>query len=395
MKEQFPYLAAAHPQLVYLDSAATAHKPQRVIDALVRFYSDEYATVHRAIYGSSLHATALYNRTRQIAHRFVNAERPEEILFTRGTTDGINLVARSWADAFLSPGDEIALSPMEHHANLIPWQLASQRTGAILRFAPRNTEGVPSFEEVIGPRTKLVALSHASNVTGVLLPVRQISDLARRYGALVVVDGAQAAPHLPIDVQALGCDFYAFSGHKCYGPTGVGILYGRYERLLEMPPLQGGGDMAGQVDLAASTYQPPPLKFEAGTPPIASIVALGEALQFLQEAPPLDPALASSLHQAICAIDGATLLGPQSPHGRSPLFTFTIDGCHPLDVATLLDLQHVAIRSGHLCAQTALRSYGLDSALRASLGLYNTPTDIDRFASALKETVAQLRNLSE
>src|SRR3989344_2325844 len=387
---EFP-IFKKHPELVYLDSAATTHKPKSVLEALLKFYAEDYATVHRAIYRSSLAASDQYNETRETVRRFLNAARAEEIVFTRGTTEALNLVALSYGKTHLRPGDEILVSEMEHHSNLVPWQMLAEQTGATLRWMPMRLDGTVDFSG-IGPRTKLVAIAHVSNVTGTIHPIAEVAKAAHKVGALLVVDGAQAAPHIAIDVQALGCDFYAFSGHKCYGPTGVGVLYGRQELLASMPPLEGGGDMIEKVTLEKTTYAPPPLRFEAGTPIIASVIALKSALEFIEERRSAlevhADQLLALLEAGLRTIPNLHILG--SPPERGPVVTFTIDRVHPLDLATLLDLEHMAIRTGHLCAQPALRKFGLNSAARASLGAYNTSLDIERFIDALKRATQKL-----
>lgn len=385
MRDEFPVFRK-HPELIYLDSAATAHKPQCVIDALTKFYAEDYATVHRAIYRPSLKATEQYNETRAVAARFVNAT-AEEIVFTRGTTDGINLVAQSYATTFLKPGDEILISEMEHHSNIVPWQMAAKRTGATLRFIPMNEQGVLEWKGMITSQTKLVALAHVSNVTGTINPIAEIVQAAHAVGAVFLVDGAQAAPHMKIDVQALQCDFYAFSGHKCYGPTGVGVLYGKKALLEAMPPIQGGGDMIERVELQASTYQMPPLRFEAGTPLIGPVIALKSALEFIERNRRPDNLLAYATER-LQAIPNLRIIGtaPQ----KAPIITFHIEGVHPLDLATLLDLKNIAIRSGHLCAQPLLRKFGLTAAARASFGIYNTREEVDWWMDALAEITGAL-----
>ncbi len=385
MRDEFP-IFDKHPELIYLDTAATAHKPRCVIDALTQFYSEDYATVHRAVYRPALKATELYNETRATAARFLNAS-PNEIVFTRGTTDAINLVAQSYGKMVLKPGDEILISEMEHHSNIVPWQMAAKATGATLRWIPMNAQGVLEWEGMITPRTKIVALAHVSNVTGTINPIGEIGQAAHKVGAKFLVDGAQAAPHMKIDVQALHCDFYAFSGHKCYGPTGVGVLWGRRELLESMPPIQGGGDMIERVDLMETTYQMPPLRFEAGTPLIAQVIALKTALEFVEQnrKPDLLLPYATDL---LSSIPGLKIIGTAPEKG--PIITFNIEGVHPLDLATLLDLNHFAIRSGHLCAQPLLRKFGLSSAARISFGIYNTHEEVERFAAALAATRQKL-----
>lgn len=385
-RDEFPFFRH-HPRLIYLDSAATSHKPQCVIDALTHFYAQDYATVHRAIYRPSLKATEQYNQARETVARFLNA-RPEEIVFTRGTTAAINLVAQSYACHFLKPGDEILITEMEHHSNLVPWQMAAQKTGATLRYIPMNEQGLLEWQGQITPQTKLVALAHISNVTGTINPVREIIQAAHAVGAKVLLDGAQAAPHLPIDVQSLDCDFYAFSGHKCFGPSGVGVLFGKYELLEQMPPVEGGGDMIERVELYQTTYQAPPLRFEAGTPLIGPVIALKTALEFVERTRQPDTLLPLAT-KYLKQIPRLKIIG-EAPE-KGPILTFHIEGVHPLDLATWLDLKHIAIRSGHLCAQPLLRKFGLQAAARASFALYNTPQEVEQFAEELSKAIPQLR----
>lgn len=386
MRDEFP-IFKKHPEWIYLDSAATAQKPQCVIDALTKFYSEDYATVHRAIYRYSLHASEQYRETRLTAARFLNAS-PDEIIFTKGTTDALNLVAQSYGRKVLKPGDEILITEMEHHSNLVPWQMIAKETGATLRYIPFDTRGVLEWEGTITPRTKIVALAHVSNVTGTIHPIRAIADAAHAVGAKLVVDGAQAAPHLKIDVQALGADFYAFSSHKCYGPTGVGVLYGKKELLEEMPPLQGGGDMIERVELEETSYQLPPLRFEAGTPSIAGVIGLKTALEFVEKHRHPDTLLGFATEKLL-KIPGLKIIGTAPEKG--PILTFHIEGVHPLDLATLLDLKNISIRSGHLCAQPLLRKFGLTAAARASFGLYNTREEVDQLIEAVMEVGALAR----
>jgi cysteine desulfurase / selenocysteine lyase len=393
MREAFP-IFTHHPELIYLDTAATAHKPRSVIEALSHFYAAEYATVHRAIYRPSLEATERYNDTRETVQRFINANAASEIVFTRGTTDALNLVAMSYARNHLLPGDEILISVMEHHSNLVPWQMVKEQTRAALKFIPVDESGVLQWENRIGPKTKIVSLAHVSNVTGTINPISDISRAAHAVGAVLIVDGAQGAPHMPVDVQKLGCDFYAFSGHKCYGPTGVGVLYGKKELLEKMPPVQGGGDMIARVDLDRTSYAEPPLRFEAGTPLIGGVIALKSALDFIEEIgrekiASHEDALLRRASVQLADIPGLRIIGTAPAKG--PILTFQIEGVHPLDLATFLDLKNIAIRSGHLCAQPALRAFGLDAVARASFGLYNTPEEVDRFCSAVQDAAKTLK----
>jgi cysteine desulfurase/selenocysteine lyase len=390
VRDEFP-IFQKHSDLIYLDSAATTHKPQCVIDALTQFYAEEYATVHRAIYRSSIAATEKYNETRLAAARFLNAAHVDEIVFTRGTTDAINLVAQSYGGTMLKSGDEILISEMEHHSNIVPWQMIAQKTGATLRWIPMNDQGVLEWKGMINSKTKIVALAHVSNVTGTINPIAEIALAAHIFGAKMVVDGAQAAPHMKVDVQALGCDFYAFSGHKCYGPTGVGVLYGKKELLECMPPVQGGGDMIERVEMEQTTYQMPPLRFEAGTPLIAEVIALKTALEFIENHREEDSLLAYATKQ-LSTVPGLKILGTAPKKG--PIITFSIEGVHPLDLGTLLDLKNIAIRTGHLCAQPLLRKFGLTAAARVSFGLYNTKKEVDLLTEALTEIAHKLVTVS-
>lgn len=386
MKELFP-IFDRHPDLIYLDSAATTHKPRSVVDTLYQFYAFENGTVHRAIYRGAMKATEEYNGARETARRFLNAAHFEEIVFTRGTTDAINLVVQSYGRTFLKEGDEVLLSQAEHHSNLVPWQLLAKEKGLVLRFMEVLPDGTLSWKGKITSRTKFVAVTHISNVLGIYNPIREIIEEAHRFGAPVLIDGAQAAPHHPIDVQALDCDFYAFSGHKCYGPTGIGVLYGKKELLEKMPPVQGGGDMIEKVEFSHSTYQEPPLRFEAGTPLIGPAIGLKAALEFLmsldrEKIAQKTKALRFSLEEELLQIPGLKMVGTNRDN-KEGIVTFSIEGFHPLDVATILDLKHIAVRSGHLCAQPLLKLFGLDAALRVSLGLYNSESDVRRFLSSI------------
>ncbi|MBI5272977.1 MAG: SufS family cysteine desulfurase [Chlamydiia bacterium] len=389
MRDNFP-IFSHHPELIYLDSAATTHKPQSVIDALSRFYAEDYATVHRTAYRASLRATEQYNSAREAARRFLHAAHGEEIVFTRGTTDAINLVAASYGRMHLKEGDEILISEMEHHSNIVPWQMLAQHTGAILRIIPMDEKGVLLWEGMMSAKTCIVAIAHIANVTGTINPIAEIAKAAHAHGAVLVVDGAQGAPHAPVDVQALDCDFYAFSAHKCYGPTGIGILYGKKQLLEQMPPIQGGGDMVDQVFFEKTSYQEPPLRFEAGTPLIASAIGLKRALEWIEDI----GRESISVHEGML-LQYATERLVEIPHlrilgrapSKGPIITFHIEGVHPLDLATLLDVRHIALRSGHLCAQPLLRKFGLQTASRVSFGIYNTRDEVDQFIQVLQDVI--------
>jgi len=397
-REDFPMLkrTVQGKPLVYLDSAATTLKPQSVIDAISNFYSNHYGTVHRAVYELAGESTAKYNAVRSQIQEFLHAKSSDEIIFTKGTTEAINLVAFSFGEAFVQPGDEILISAMEHHSNIVPWQLLAERKKAHLKIIPLLENGefdLEAYEKLLSSRTKLVSIAHISNVLGVINPLEKIIQAAHKKGAKVFVDGAQSAPHLKIDVQALGCDFFAFSGHKIYGPTGIGILYGKKELLEQMPPYQGGGDMIQTVTFEKTIFQPSPLRFEAGTPMIAEVIGLGAALDYvlsygLDQIHAYEMTLMQHALDRLSQIEGIRILGPCE--NRTSLITFNIEGVHPLDAATLLDVQGIAIRSGHLCAQPLLNLFGFSAALRLSLASYNTIEEIDYFCNALKSVIFAL-----
>ena len=391
VRQQFPILTEMPygKTLVYLDSAATSHKPQAVIDAISGFYSSDNANVHRGVHYLSERATDAYEAARAKVGRFLNAASVSEIVFTRGTTEAINLVAQTYATTHLGEGDEVLITAMEHHSNIVPWQMVCEQRGARLRVAPITDAGelvLDEFERLVGPRTKLVAVTHVSNVLGTLNPIRRVCEIAHAQGVRVLVDGAQAAPHLDVDVQALGCDFYALSGHKMYGPTGIGVLWGRSELLEEMPPYQGGGDMIASVSFDKTVYNTPPYKFEAGTPNLAGAVGLGAAIDFLGGLG--HEALAAHEHdvltyatQALSALPGLRLIG--TAPDKASVLSFVLDGVHPHDIGTILDREGVAIRTGHHCAQPLLARLGLAATARASLGCYSTRQEIDALVAGL------------
>ena len=391
VREQFPILTMRPygKPLAYLDSAATSQKPQAVIDAMSRFFSSDNANVHRGVHYLSERATEAYEGARVKAQGFLNASEIEEIVFTSGTTGAINLVAQTYGAAHLGEGDEVLITEMEHHSNIVPWQMICERTGAQLRVAPINDGGellIDELKALIGERTKLVAITHVSNVLGTVNPIREVTEIAHAAGARVLIDGAQAAPHLPVDVQALGCDFYALSGHKMYGPTGIGVLYGRRELLEEMPPYQGGGDMILSVSFEKTVYNNAPYKFEAGTPNLVGAVGLGVAIDFLTG---LDrEALAAYEHDlldygtdALSAVPGLRVVGTAPV--KQAVLSFVLDGVHPHDIGTILDREGVAIRTGHHCAQPLLNRLGLSATARASLACYSTRAEIDALVAGL------------
>jgi cysteine desulfurase / selenocysteine lyase len=395
-RQDFPILAQlVHgKRLVYLDSANTSQKPRAVIEALDRYYEEANANIHRATHMLSERATGAYEGARLKAQQFVNAPDTRGIILTRGTTDGINLVAQSYGRLVLTPGDEVLITWMEHHSNIVPWQLVCDQTGASLRVAPINDRGelvVEEFERLLSERTKIVAVAHVSNSLGTINPVGHIVELAHAKGAAVLVDGAQAAPHLPIDVQALGCDFYVLSGHKMYGPTATGLLYGRTELLERMPPYQGGGDMIQSVSFEKTTYNVLPYKFEAGTPNIAGVVGFGAAIDYLQRfdrAAVLEheDALLAAATARVAEIPGTRIYG--TAREKTGVLSFTLDGIHPHDAGTILDAEGVAVRSGQHCAQPVMDRFGVPATIRASFGLYNTIEDVDALVAALHKARA-------
>ncbi|MDQ7799858.1 MAG: cysteine desulfurase [Armatimonadota bacterium] len=382
--------------LVYLDSAATSQKPRAVLEALQRYYEEYNANVHRGLYRIAERATLAYEEARAKVAAFVGA-RPEELVFTRGTTEAINLVAYAWGDAFVRAGDEVLVTEMEHHSNLVPWQLLAQRRGArlrVLKVRPEDgTLDLDSLDRLLTERTRIVAVTHQSNVVGTINPVRYISERAHAVGAVVVVDGAQSVPHMPVRVGELGCDFLAFSGHKMCGPTGIGALWGRRELLEAMPPFHGGGEMIERVELEHSTYKDPPHRFEAGTPNIAGAIALGVAVEYLralgmEAVREHEKALVRYAMAQLAELRGVRLYGPKDPELRGGALAFTLEGVHPHDVAQVLDEQGVCVRAGHHCAQPLHRALGLAATARASVYLYNTAEDIDALVRGLERVRA-------
>ncbi|WP_181561270.1 MULTISPECIES: cysteine desulfurase [Sphingobium] len=372
----------------YLDTAATAQKPQAVIDATVRAMGADYATVHRGVYARSADMTLAFEAARRRVAEFINAPSENEIVFVRGATEGINLVAQSWGGANLKAGDRILLSTLEHHSNIVPWQLIAQRTGAQIDVVPLTPDGridLDAMAAMLRPEHKLVALAHVSNVLGSVLDVRRAAEIAHGAGALLLVDGCQAAPRLAIDVQALGCDFYLFSGHKLYGPTGIGVLWARGAILEAMPPYHGGGAMIDKVTFARTTYAPPPARFEAGTPAIIETIGLAAAIDYV-EAIGLDrmaaheDALVARTREALRGINTIRLLGPEDAAG---IVSFVMEGVHPHDIGTILDESGVAIRAGHHCAQPLMAHLGVEATARASFGIYNDESDIEALLRGL------------
>jgi cysteine desulfurase/selenocysteine lyase len=394
IREQFPTLSGAvsDKPLVYLDNAATSQKPIRVIKAVESYYRESNSNVHRGIYELSRKATEAYENARRRMARFIGAKSPEEIIWTRGATEGINLVANSWGADNLSAGDEILLTTMEHHSNIVPWQLIAEKTGAIIRYIEMDSEGrlnLENLDELCGERTKMVACTQVSNSLGTINPVERIIERAKTVGSLVLIDGAQAVPHGSIDVQALDCDFYVFSGHKMCGPTGIGILWGKEELLDSMPPYQGGGEMIKVVQRTHSTWADLPHKFEAGTPNIAGAIVLATAADFLEEIgfdsikQHEDSLLTYALEQ-LSAVDDIEIYGPADQAHRSSVISFQLGNIHPLDVSTVLDAEGIAIRVGHHCAQLVMEHLGVSVTARASFYLYNTTSDVDDLVKGLK-----------
>lgn len=391
LRSQFPALAQevnGHP-LVYLDNAATTQKPKAVLDALNHYYRADNANVHRAAHALSGRATRAFEDARETVARFINAPRSHEVIWTRGTTEAINLVAQSWGVSEFKAGDEIILSTLEHHANIVPWQLVSQRTGAVIRVIPLDERGdldLAAYQALLGPRTRLVSVAHVSNALGTVNPVEQIVAAAKAVGALTLIDGAQAVAHLEVDVQTIGCDFYAFSGHKLYGPTGIGVLWGRTALLERMPPWQAGGEMIDRVSFGGTTFNTLPFKFEAGTPHIAGAIGLAAAIDFVtaQERAALirhEAALTDYLVAGLQQVPGLRLVG--EPGQRAGAVSFLLEDIHPQDAATLLDMQGIALRVGHHCAMPLMESLGIGGTLRASLACYNNRDDVDALLAAL------------
>ena len=391
VREDFPVLKQRiHGKpLVYLDSAATAQKPFAVIDAIRRFHEVDCANIHRGVHELSQRSTAAYEETRSKAKRFLNARAKNELIFVRGATEGINLVASSWGRKNVKAGDEIVISTLEHHSNIVPWQMLCEEKGAKLRIIPVDDRGellLEEYDKLLGPRTRMVAVGHVSNALGTINPVRQIVEMAHRAGALALIDGAQAAPHLKIDVQALDADFYTFSGHKVIGPTGIGILYGKARLLNAMPPYQGGGDMIKSVTFEKTVYADLPYKFEAGTPNIAGGIGLGAAFDYITRLG-LDN-IAAYEHdllvygtEALSRIPGLRIIG--TAREKAAVLSFVIEGIHPHDIGTVLDRQGIAVRTGHHCAQPVMDRFGVPATTRASLAFYNTVAEIDALAAGL------------
>ena len=397
-REDFPALLQSVNErpLVYLDNAATSQKPQAVLDAIATYYEQDNANVHRGIHELSRRATVAYEEARAKVARWINATSPDEIVWTRGTTEAINLVATSWGLDNLGAGDEILLSVLEHHSNIVPWQILSARTGATLRYIELDDQGRLVLEDLprlLTERTKIVAVSHVSNALGTVNPLHEIIPAAKSVGAVVLVDGAQGAVHSSVDVQALGADFYAFSGHKMCGPTGIGVLWGRRDMLERMSPYQGGGEMIHIVGRDASSWADVPHKFEAGTPNIAGAIGLGAAIDYLagigmDVIVRHEQDIMAYAAERVGAIPGIRIFGPYAPAERSAVLSFTLGDAHPHDISTILDMQGVAVRAGHHCAQLVMKHFGVPATARASFYLYTTRDDIDRLVDGLGEVRA-------
>lgn len=388
LRRQFP-IFANNPGLVFLDTAASSQKPNVVIDGLADYYRTDYANVHRGVYGLSARSTERFERARHTVRKFVNAADDSEIVFVRGATEALNLVAHCWGGTFLRPGDQVVISEMEHHSNIVPWQFLRDRIGIELVIAPIDETGgldMTAFSRLLSAQTKLVSITHVANVTGHIVPVRDIVRLAHAHGAKVMLDGCQALPRIPVDVQELDCDFYVFSGHKLYGPTGIGGLYAKRAILDTMPPWQGGGDMIQTVTFEQSTFQPPPQRFEAGTPDISGAIGLDLALSFIESIGrdaicDHEQALTQYAKDQLAAVPGVRVVGAGAQ--SIGVVSFIVDGVHPHDLATVLDTNNVAVRAGHHCAQPLMDRLGLVATTRASFGVYSDESDVDALVVAV------------
>jgi cysteine desulfurase / selenocysteine lyase len=391
IRADFPILSRTvyGKPLVYLDNGASAQKPQAVIDAVSRAYSNEYANVHRGLHYLSTATTEAYEEARETVRRFINAPSADEVIFTKSSTEGINLVAQSFGGMRIGEGDEIVISILEHHSNIVPWHFHRERRGAVLKWAPVHDDGsfdLEAFERLLTERTKMVAVTHMSNVTGTVVPIKEVCRLAHERGIPVLVDGSQSAVHLPIDVQDLGCDFFVFTGHKTYGPSGIGVLWAKREHLEAMPPFLGGGEMILDVSEDMVTYNDPPHRFEAGTPPIVQAIGLGAALRYMEgigrEAIKAHEAdLALYAHQRLAELNSVRIFG--HAQGKAAIIAFEMQGAHAHDVSTIIDREGIAVRAGTHCAQPLLARYGVTSTCRASFGMYNTRAEVDALARAL------------
>lgn len=376
--------------LIWLDSAATSQKPQAVIDRVSRYYEHENSNIHRGTHALAEEACDAYEGARAKVAAFLGAASPQEIVFVRGTTEGLNLLAATLSESLLRPGDEILLTEAEHHANIVPWQFAAKKTGALIRVAPVDDNGeiiLEEYERLLGPRTRIVSFTHISNVLGSVMPIREMTALAKRHGATVVIDGAQGAPHRRVDVQAIGCDFYVFSGHKLFAPTGIGAVYGRMERWEQLPPWQGGGNMVCKVTFQNTTFAPPPKRFEAGTPAVASAVGLGAAIDYLngigfEAIERHEKRLVDHALEGLRSVNGLRLIG--MPQDRGGAISLVMDGIPDMEIARMLDAEGIAVRAGTHCAQPILARFGLESSVRPSFAFYNTQAEADALVDALR-----------
>lgn len=397
IRQDFPALRQQvyGKNLIYFDNGATSQKPQMVLDAINQYYSKDNANIHRGVHHLSQKATNEYEEAREIIRRFINAEKKEEIIFTKGTTDGINLVANSFGE-LLSAGDEILISAMEHHSNIVPWQMLAERKKLVLKVIPINKRGellLEEYQNMLSPKTKLVAVTHISNSLGTINPVEQIIESAHAVGAKVLIDGAQSVQHMKVDVTAMNCDFFVFSGHKVFGPTGIGVLYGKESILDEMPPYQGGGDMISKVTFERTTYNELPFKFEAGTPHIAGGICLGTALNYLDQFNPkeleeYERELTEYAQELLETFENIKLIG--TAKNKTSVVSFAVDGIHPFDIGTLLDKQGIAVRTGHHCTQPLMDFYQIPGTVRASFAFYNTREEIDQFIAAVEKSISML-----
>lgn len=395
LRHDFPVFEA-NPKLAYLDTAATAQKPRSVIEAITNAYARDYATVHRGVYRRSQDMTEAYEAARAATAQFIGAVDPSEIIFVRGATEGINLIAQSWGPTNLGPDDEVVLTALEHHSNIVPWQLVQERLGFIIKVIPITADGDLDYEvaaQLIGPKTKLVAITHVSNVLGTVIDLKRIATLAHAVGAKVLVDGCQATPRLPINVQDLNADFYVFSAHKLYGPTGIGVLWARRSLLDDMPPWQGGGAMIETVSFERTTYAPPPQRFEAGTPHIVGAIGLRAAIQYINTVglPAIhahEAELTRAARDALSHFNSVRVLGP---HHDAGIVSFVMEGVHPHDIGTILDETGINIRAGHHCAQPLMERLNVPATARASFGLYNTADDVARLAEGMEKVVRIFR----
>lgn len=398
LRQDFPILAQVHPSgqpLVYFDNAATAQKPRAVVDKLAYFLTYQNANIHRGVHWLSQTATTLYEEARQAVQRFIGAKHPEEIVFVRGATEGINLIAHGLSQVHFEAGDEIIVSPLEHHANIVPWHLLSARLPLLLKPLPLTSDGTidPSdLLRLLSPKTRLIAITHTSNALGTRIPIEEVTAFAKKHGIPLLIDACQGIVHEPINVEALGIDFLVFSGHKLYGPTGIGVVYMRQPWGQKLPPYQGGGDMIHRVTWASSKYAPPPAKFEAGTPPIAEAIALAEAIRYLTEEvgysfiQAYEQLLSDLLYRTLQKLPTLQIYGTARP--KAAIWSFNVEGIHPHDLGTFLDERGIAIRVGHHCAQPLMDALGIAATARASLAFYNLPQEVERLASALEEAIA-------